>query len=311
MDPVRIPVPGPLGADHVNCYLLPGEPCTLIDTGPHRGAWDALVDGLAEEGVSPADVDRVLLTHHHSDHFGNAHRLRDAGATVMSHRDAAPIVESYPAHRERSDAFFSTYFTSHGMPADVADGLVASTLPDADCSVQVDRRLAPGDTVTVPGGILELVDAPGHASGNAVFMGDGTAFTGDTVLQDITPNPTLQLPRDGEEPPASLAIYLDTLSRLKTVLPDQGYGGHGPPIPDVPGRIREIEEHHADRLETVHGLLDGPTTAFTVMNELFPDLSEPQYYFGMSESIGHLVLLEMDGRVSRTERDGTVYFSRS
>lgn len=311
MEPIRIQVPGPLGADHVNCYLLPGEPCTLVDTGPHRGAYDALLDGLAAEGLEPSDVDRVVLTHHHSDHFGNAHRLRDVGATIMIHEDAAPIVESYAAHRAESDAFFSTYFAEHGMPADTADGLVAGNLPDADCSVQVDRELSPGETVAVPGGALELVDAPGHAHGNAVLRDDDVVFTGDTVLQDITPNPTLQRPRDGDAPPASLAIYLDTLSRLVDVLPDQGYGGHGPPIPNVPVRIREIEQHHADRLDAVHRLLDGPKTAFTVMNELFPGLSEPQFYFGMSEAVGHLVLLEEQGRAVRTERDGKIYFSRS
>src|SRR3954453_15074676 len=60
--PVRIPLPLPhIGS--VNAWLLPGEPLTLIDTGPcDDAALDALEAGLRRAGVRLEDLELVLVT---------------------------------------------------------------------------------------------------------------------------------------------------------------------------------------------------------------------------------------------------------
>src|SRR5215204_5884930 len=70
--PIRIPVPLPhMGS--VNTWLLPGDPLTLVDTGPREDeALSALEVGLARAGVRVEDIELVLVTHHHLDHTGLA-----------------------------------------------------------------------------------------------------------------------------------------------------------------------------------------------------------------------------------------------
>ena len=70
--PVRIPLPLPhIGS--VNAWLLPGDPLTLIDTGPcDDAALTALEAGLGRAGVALEDLELVLVTHHHLDHSGLA-----------------------------------------------------------------------------------------------------------------------------------------------------------------------------------------------------------------------------------------------
>jgi glyoxylase-like metal-dependent hydrolase (beta-lactamase superfamily II) len=53
-----------------------------------------------------ADIDAVLITHHHPDHAGNAERLRSSGARVISHPADAPYL--------RGDA--DTVLPGHGEP---------------------------------------------------------------------------------------------------------------------------------------------------------------------------------------------------
>src|SRR5713226_2177804 len=73
---LSVPTPFPVGP--VNVHLIKREPITLIDSGPlTEEAWDALVAGLRVEGLTVRDIQRVLLTHGHHDHFGLAARIAD------------------------------------------------------------------------------------------------------------------------------------------------------------------------------------------------------------------------------------------
>ena len=57
----------------------------------HRaGAWGSFCTALAKLGHTVADIDAVLITHHHPDHAGTAERLRLAGAQAYSHPADAP-----------------------------------------------------------------------------------------------------------------------------------------------------------------------------------------------------------------------------
>lgn len=309
-DITRVKMPGVLGASHVNSYLLIGEGVAVVDAGPRNDdGIERIREELHRRDRSMGDVETILITHPHSDHFGNAATLKaESGAAVWIHADAASIVEDYAAHQAKMDAFYSGFFHRMGMPQEEADNIITANLPDpAETSVGVERRLNPDEAVDVTGSEVRCVDAPGHARGNMVYMLDGASFLGDTVLADITPNPGLQLPEDSDTPPPSLHWYLDTLKRLKTETFGRGYGGHGPPMEDVPKRIKEIIQHHAARKETLYRLVvEEPQTPFALMHALFDSLPREQYYFGMSEVVGHLDLLQREDRIEEVERDGVV-----
>ncbi len=61
------------GDIHINCYLIRGRgQIILVDagTGPLNSMAGKLNANLSAEGISPDDVDTVLLTHCHPDHIG-------------------------------------------------------------------------------------------------------------------------------------------------------------------------------------------------------------------------------------------------
>jgi glyoxylase-like metal-dependent hydrolase (beta-lactamase superfamily II) len=69
------------GDIHINCYLIRGRGrVILVDAGagPSAQCRGQLNVNLAAIGVSPDDVDTVLLTHCHPDHIGGLLILKNS-----------------------------------------------------------------------------------------------------------------------------------------------------------------------------------------------------------------------------------------
>jgi glyoxylase-like metal-dependent hydrolase (beta-lactamase superfamily II) len=65
---------------YTNWYLLEaGGRLTVLDAGL-PGDWREFSSALSRLGYTPAEIDAVLITHHHPDHAGNAERLRSSWA---------------------------------------------------------------------------------------------------------------------------------------------------------------------------------------------------------------------------------------
>jgi glyoxylase-like metal-dependent hydrolase (beta-lactamase superfamily II) len=147
-----------------------GDELTLVDTGTAGGA-DEIAAALRTLGRELADVRRVVLTHFHEDHAGNAAEIRArSGAEVLAHRLEAPVVRGEaegepPVLRDWERPVLA------GLPR----------LPPAAPAV-VDRELEDGDRLEFGGG-AEVVWAPGHTAGSiAVHLPEhGVLFTGDTA----------------------------------------------------------------------------------------------------------------------------------
>lgn len=306
----HLSVPEPWGLGGVNAYLVHAAEPAIIDPGPHmKEARQAIRKGVADAGYALTDIEHILVTHPHSDHFGNAAWLRgETGAMVHAHTDMADVVESFEEHKRRQQSFFPPYLAKMGVPWDAAEQVISAYLPNrVDASLPVDDRLAHGDAVDLGDSVIEVFHAPGHARGNSCFLleEESMAFTGDHVLADITPNPTLQVPEDGGIPPNSLGRYMESLRAFPESY-ERGWGGHGDPITDLPGRVEEIIDHHIKRLDRTRAYLDDSVTPYELMQRFFPDLPEGEVFLGMSEVIGHLRVLEGRGDVER-EMDGETY----
>ncbi|MUV89475.1 MBL fold metallo-hydrolase [Halapricum sp. CBA1109] len=309
----RISVPTPFQVGAVNAYRC-GD--TLVDPGPDsEEALSALQAGLDGAGQSLSDVERVLITHPHPDHFGLAKRCREHGATVVASAAAAPIVEDFPGRLDAEQAYFQDFFESCGMSPTTARTVTG--LPDAFAeyapSVAVDRRLDAGDTVTIGDTTADVVGVEGHAVGEiAIAYDEGDrreAIVGDTVLPTITPNPFLQPPPGPDaDRPRVLPAYNESLSSLRARSIDRMLPGHGDAVTDPAGRIDDILAANEDRTEAVAAVVDDPTRPVTVMGELFGDLPVTEQFSGMSEAVGHLDVLEARGRVRPVEIDGALHY---
>ncbi|WP_135820939.1 MBL fold metallo-hydrolase [Halostella litorea] len=312
----RLSIPTPFQVGPVNAYLA-GR--TLVDPGPDsEEAWSALLAELEKRDLAPGDVERVLVTHPHPDHFGLANRFRESGARIIASEASADIVGDFAGRLAYEQEFFVDCFERHGMARSTAESVLE--LPEVYLeyapSCETDRVLADGDRITVADEPVDVRAAAGHAQGELVFEYDGAdgreAVVGDQVLPDITPNPLLQPPLErGDERPRVLPAFNDSLDSLREVGYDRVLPGHREIIDSPSERIADIRAEHEDRTENVLAAVDGKTTAVDVMEELFGDLPLTELFPGMSEAVGHLDVLELRGEVTRSERGGVVVYERA
>lgn len=148
----------PVTAFQQNCSLLW---CTetnrgaLVDPG---GDLDAIKDHVRRAGVT---LDKILLTHGHADHCGQAGMLaKELGLPIEGPQEA--------------DRFWISRLEDDGPRFGM------------HCEIfEPDRWLEDGDTVTVGELELEVIHCPGHTPGHVVFFHRPSkfAFVGDVLFE--------------------------------------------------------------------------------------------------------------------------------
>ena len=288
-----------------NVYLFDGDEPTLIDTGDWTAdTRQSLTESLAENGLSFADIEQVLLTHFHGDHIGLAGDIQEAGgATVYVHETDAPLVAGDESAWEEINELHERRFEEWGMPESGRETLRAifQIGPDRDNAPTV-TPIEDGDQFEVNGETLTAVHAPGHAAGLCMYERDDEVFSGDALLPKYTPNvggADLRVDRP-------LASYLETLRAIVDREYERAWPGHRDVIEDPTGRAREIIEHHEERSWRVLDALRRlePANAWTVSADLFGDLESIHILHGPGEAYAHLEHLREEGVV---RRDGSEY----
>jgi glyoxylase-like metal-dependent hydrolase (beta-lactamase superfamily II) len=312
----RIPTPTPLPVGDVNAYLLfppPGaEGLTLIDTGVKTPeSFEALRHAFKEFGVALEQVERILVTHAHLDHFGQARRIREiSGARVYASPSEAALMRTHFLPSGQRSERMRAAFRRWGVP----DELLVPTSGRLELArriqdpLEVDGVVRDGDTVVAGDLRLRAIHTPGHCDGHLVFYEPDLRilFSGDHLLPDISPVPLLVFPEDPEEPrPKSLARFLRSLERVEDLACDLVFPSHGDVIDDPRSVIAGYRLHHERRkLQMERRLRASPATPFELARRLFPKYFRTEIYLVMSEVVGHLDLLVDDGSVVLEERDG-------
>ena len=310
----RVSIPTPFQVGAVNAYVA-GR--TIVDPGPDsEEAWSRLLEALEARELGPGDVSQVVVTHPHPDHFGLAHRFQDAGARVLASPEGAAIMRDFAARLRYEQSYFTDFFERCGISRETAKAV--TQLPEAFLpyarSVDTDRELDAGATLTVDDEPLTVDSVAGHAVGERVFSydhdGRREAIVGDTVLGDITPNPFLQPPpEDGTARPRVLPAFNDSLRWLREQGHDRFLTGHREPVESPGERIDAILGEHDRRSDEVASVVsEGATTPVDVMTALFGDLPATEYFAGMSEAVGHLDMLEERGRVEKRSSGGVYVY---
>jgi len=308
----RIPVPVPYPLEFVNCYLLKGEGYALIDTALDTNEAKAtLIGALAEMGLRLSDLDEVVITHHHPDHYGLSGLIEALGVAVRMLDVEYQKVHWHWTHFEAWKQVSLSMFESHGMDAEARADLVgemaatrALVHPPAHPATFAD-----GDRIEIAGMAFSVLWTPGHADGHAVFLreADGVLIAGDQLLERITPN--IGLWAMGRSNP--LQDFMESLKKVEALGARLALVGHyGPLIRDVSGRVRELLAHHQQRLERVIGILRPcPLNAWEVSWLLFPSpkLSLAQRRFAWAETLAHLEYLRSAGTVMRVAGEPISY----
>ncbi len=281
-------MPLPFALDHINLWLV-GD--TIVDTGigdaTTRELWDKILVGR--------DVRRIVLTHYHPDHAGNAAWLvQKFGAEFWTTQG-----EYLTAHAVRgSSAGYTTeavleVFRKNGLAAERAATMggrgnrYAALVPEFPLSY---RRIIEGDRVKMGGHEWRAFIGHGHAPEHLSLYCEAL----NVVI---------------------VRLFLESLKRYRElpenvlVLPS-----HGKPFRGAHTRVAQLESHHqAHFAKLIEALKEKALSAGELLGLLFRrPLDAHQTFFAMGEAIAHLHYLYYAGRLKRANGpDGIMRYAAS
>jgi glyoxylase-like metal-dependent hydrolase (beta-lactamase superfamily II) len=312
-----IPVPLPNSSlRYVLVYALETDRGPyLVDAGWNTDeAYGALDAGLAVIGTQMKDVQGVLVTHIHPDHYGLAGRIREtSGAWVALHpADAALIHDRYDDPSDLLDAI-AGMLRRAGAPAEEIESLKMAAMPVLPLvdAVVPDVLLEDGARPEVDGWDLEAIWTPGHSPGHLCFWEGGTRMllSGDHVLPHITPN----IPFHPQASANPLADYLGSLDKLEPYQPTEVLPAHEHRFVDLHRRLAELRSHHEERFaEVISAIEDGCVTSWQIAPRLrwsrpWDQITGFMRRAAVGETIAHLRALEARGLVSVEEGEPSIW----
>ncbi len=315
---IRMPLPFAL--DHINLWLLAGrDGWTLVDCGYGDGITRALWETHFSHAMEGRPVARIIATHYHPDHLGNARWLMEhfhcpVAMTQAEFLTAHAVLEQRAAH-----AFADTFalFAAHGMAPEFVAGLAArgnhyrTGVPDVPVRFE---RLLHGDDVSAGDASWRVICGYGHSPEHASLYSAerGLLISGDMLLPRISTNVSANAAEPDGDP---LARFLASLASFEPLPPETlVLPSHGLPFRGIAPRIAQLAAHHAARLaelEAAIGAAPAPVSAADMLPVLFRrELDLQQRFFAMGEAIAHLNYLWQRGRIRRTlAADRAIRFS--
>ncbi len=313
--PITLPTPFDVGP--VNCVLLKGDAVTLVDSGTKtEESREVLISSLKEHGLTFKDLDQYICTHYHPDHAGLSREIQEFGVPALMLKDSVPYVSVDREFTDWAESFYTKLYDSFGVPDALGriELLKLRKYRTFSSPFVPDITPAPGDAVPGHEGFVFL-KTPGHAPDHlALYSEDeGILIGGDVLLPHISSNALLEPPAlRRTERPKTLLQYRETLQHLLTLPLETVYPGHGEPFTNAHDLISKRLLDHRERAKALEHLLsDEPLTVFELCARLFPKLYEKQLALVVSEVVGHLDLLESEGRVAKDDEKSTFYYRRT
>jgi len=282
---------------HVNnIYLiLDGDLITLLDVGSGlEMSNEGLERRVAEvrerfrEEVTLEQVQHVIISHAHMDHFGWTGRFaRPGGAEVYVHELDARVLNNFEERLVLASKDLRVFMERAGVKPEARAALEEMYRFSKDFFKSVEIRHAVRDGDRIING-YRVHHVPGHCPGQICLEVEDLLFTADHVLARITPH---QSPAS-ITPFCGLELYLRSLQRIRRIegitvaLP-----GHESHIEDLAGRIDDIVAHHRRRLDRVLDICGEPRSLVGVSRTLFGDQAGYNRILALEEAGAHVEYL--------------------
>lgn len=296
----------PLRLDHVNVWLArDADGWTIVDTGfdtpETRETWEAVLAGL----LSDAPVRRLLATHYHPDHIGLAGWLAArTGAELWTTRTEWLLARLLSLDTsEEFDRAYESFDRRAGLPEElIRERRAAGNLYRRRAGPPPGRyrRLRSGDGIELAGRRFRVVIGEGHAPEMITLVTPerDLVIGADQLLPRISPVVAVPASAPESDP---LADFLASLERYRDVPADAVVlPSHGRPYRNLPVRLRQLADHHEERLQRALEACVDPATIFEILPALFDiEIGPGQLGFALGETWAHMNHLLARGAVER------------
>jgi glyoxylase-like metal-dependent hydrolase (beta-lactamase superfamily II) len=309
---LRLPLPWP-GVPHCNAWAIRnGDGIVLVDCGMHLdpdgeqpGSLSQLERAMAQVGLTLEQVRKLVITHAHIDHWGEA-------ATVMQRSGCELWMHPNHAHgteRERDSGTALAHTMEIARAGGVPERILLAYLeqikkaPSGIAAVVTpDHDLVDGVTIDSDLGPWSVYETPGHAPSEvSLFQPERRVLiSGDHLLGRIS------LYYDfgwSQDPITEFLASLDLVDALDARL---CLSGHGKPFTDVHAHVVATKQAVAERLTATRAALDSrPRTALELIPSIYGEQLIPETAnWRLTESLCMLQHLCLEGFAARAS-DGT------
>ncbi|HEY8393606.1 MAG TPA: MBL fold metallo-hydrolase [Thermaerobacter sp.] len=309
----RVPIPIPAPLREVNCYAARGKwGWTLVDTGFYTpAAEEAWRRAFGQLGIRPGDIEAIIVTHFHPDHYGAAGWLQQlSGAPVYMHDREVAVARR--VWREATIKDLEAFAGLQAVPGHLLPALVErrqQVLSWVQPQPEV-TAVSEGASLAVGDRPFRVLWTPGHTDGLMVLWNEaeGILLANDLILSDISPN----ISAGPLAAPDPLGRYLASLAKVRELPAVRVLPGHRRPLADLRQRCDELRAHHERRLQDVLDIVRrrGEATGWEVAVDLFGPVmnSSANVEFALGETVAHLEYLARRGALTVTGEEGAVRY---
>ncbi|MHA2325763.1 MAG: MBL fold metallo-hydrolase, partial [Promethearchaeota archaeon] len=298
----------------------------LIDAGYSLKYWqNAFYKALTDLGFKLEDIDYCIITHEHPDHTGLVSELKRANPDVKIciHKTAHELAKlrkelSENTNLEEKIEERGQLLVRYGLKKEEVDlmmqrfgrGGMGFEYIEPDLLLDNDDRIVDEE--------LQIIHSPGHSVGHICiyYHKKGILFSGDHILSKITPHlGTLVIPGAEEFNKKNkfvniLEHYLRSLDKIDELNSRLILPGHEQIIYNPHERITAIKNHHQNRLYEISKIVkNNPLPPLQIALQHFgKDLDQMNRILAISETLVHLDYLEIQNKVHKTEKNGTLLY---
>lgn len=308
--PVIVPAANKLTS--YNFFLVKHEnSLTLIDTGLNTDdCWESFLKTLKNNGFTLTDITDILLTHHHTDHIGLVNRIVSTHSIpVYAHPYAILLLKRDSEYVKMREEFFRKLYQEMGCE-EIGEQQVAN----------LQNPIILGEKNKIHCEILDLtnnqlfdfatIKIPGHAPDQVAFYHKESKwlFAGDLLIDNISSNAYIEPNYDGS-PTKSLIQQKQSLENCLSLDAELVFSDHGMIIKNpndlIKKRINELDEKAGKYINMIKS---GISTASGLAKLRYNGRYEKQFFSIMSQVIGYLDYLELQGKIKKEKEKGTWHY---
>lgn len=322
---LTMPMGGSL--NHINLYVLEDhDGWFVVDTGLATNETRQYWEQIFTSKLKKKPVKGVICTHMHPDHIGQAGMITEKFRvplymTGAEYYQARSMFAGFTTH---ASWLSGEFYTRAGMEVNFLEQMNSSwraRMPQDMKAIQKTHsntpifptgfhRIVDGDVFSIGAHDWQVLVGSGHSPEHACLYCKTlkTLISGDQILPIITSNVSVH----PSEPDANpLKNWMDSHDRFLDLAPDTFVlPAHNLPFYGVRERLRELINHHEDRMLDVEEHCIEPQAANALLPVLFKrKLDARQTMMALGEAIAHCHLLMHRNRLERNLVDGVYRFT--